>query len=81
MNNLTVIGGILGFVSFVVYLESSHMGNIIYRDRQFVPLNVVKYLKNPFVSKCLWHPRCWRANWIIMTMFGMLNGKIIEKML
>lgn len=78
---LAVVGGIIGYVSFVFYLESSEMGNIIIRDDTIVPSNVLRYMKSPFVESYLWYPALWRANWLITTGIGMLIGKLISYVL
>lgn len=70
----TLVGGIFGFMTFIMYLESRHMGNIIIREGAFVPLNILHYMINPFKSRYLWHPTLWRANWIIMSAVGAAVG-------
>lgn len=75
---LTVVGGIIGYVSFVFYLESSEMGNIIIRDGTIVPSNVLRYMKSPFTESYLWYPALWRANWLVATGVGMGVGKLLS---
>lgn len=69
---VTIIGGLCGFVSFVMFLESETMGNIIFRNGVFVPFNILTYIINPFFKRELWYVPLWRANWLIMTSFGAL---------
>ena len=68
----------LGFAFFVCNLESSDMGNIIFRNGQFAPWNVVEYVVSPFKQDVLWYPQLWAANWIITTGVGGLVGLLIS---
>jgi hypothetical protein len=72
------MGGLVGYVMFLTYLESKPMGNIIFRDGIFSPLNIVRYMINPFIACHLWHPSLLRANWIIMTCLGSIIGYMIQ---
>ena len=68
------IGGFFGFMTFVVLLETAGMGKIIWRDGEFTPNGVLKYMKSPFLQDFLWHPKLWRHNWILMTGLGSALG-------
>lgn len=68
------VGAVIGFVLFVALLETGGMGKIIWRDGQFTPNGVWKYVKSPFFQPFLWNPKLWRHNWIVMTGFGSVIG-------
>lgn len=68
------LGGFIGFLTFVGLLESSGMGKIIWRDGQFTPNGLIKYILSPFFQKYLWYRSLWRHNWILMTVFGAIIG-------
>lgn len=71
------IGGLIGFITFVRLLESGNMGKIIWREGQFTPNGVWKYIKSPFFQHYLWHWKLWQHNWIIMTTSGVIMGSIL----
>ena len=73
-----IIGGLLGFIYFIIYLESRKMGGIWYRNGKFTPYNVIMYMKSPFYNYFLWHPILLRANWIFMTSLGIVTGKFLQ---
>ena len=77
-NTSTIIGGLVGYFSFLSFLESKCMGNIIIRQGEFTPNNILHYMKSPFYDRFLWYPALWRANWIIMTCVGSSIGYIIS---
>lgn len=84
--NLRFIGGIIGFILFVINLESDDMGNILFRTNndnkvEFRFDNLVHYMANVFYRWFLWHPTLWGCNWIIMTGTGILIGFLIEKLI
>ncbi|AYV76618.1 MAG: hypothetical protein Terrestrivirus10_2 [Terrestrivirus sp.] len=70
-------GCIVGFITFIAYLESDEMGGIVFRvssdGQKYFNLDGIKeYIKSPFKSRILWYPRLLPANWIVMTsMFGL----------
>lgn len=69
-------GAILGFVAFIGLLESSGMGKILWRDEQFTPNGLLKYIKSPFFQPYLWYWKLWRHNWILMTGMGGALGVV-----
>lgn len=75
-----ITGGILGFIMFLLFLESKGMGNVIIRGGKFVPWNVIHYIKNPFIRRFLWYPRMWCGNWLIMVGCGCFVEEIIKTM-
>jgi len=74
-----IIGGLFGYIYFLYGLESSDMGNIIFRCGEFAPGNILAYMINPFYKPFLWYPYLWRSNWIITTLVGMGFGLLISK--
>ena len=78
-NIIPIIGGVLGYVYFLKDLESDSMGNIIFRNGQFRPSNIIHYMKSPFKERFLWKPNLWSSNWIITTIIGTICGLIITK--
>lgn len=77
--NLSIIlGGVAGFVVFITSLEASGMGNIIIRQGEFAPQNIIHFMKSPFKEKFLWYPALWRSNWVIMTSVGLCIGKFVS---
>ena len=71
-------GGILGFLSFVLYLESPMMSNIIVRNGEFAPSNIIHYMWNPFIESYLWCFPLWCANWLITTSVGLSVGALLS---
>ena len=69
---------VLGFCFFVGNLESSDMGNIIFRNGHFAPWNVFQYVVSPFKQDVLWYPQLWAANWIITTGIGAAIGVFVS---
>jgi hypothetical protein len=67
-------GGLVGFGLFVLSLEGPGMGNILYRNGQWYPSNIVNFLVSPFYQSWLWRPELWTSNWLIMTSVGALLG-------
>ncbi len=72
------IGAFVGFLIFVGLLEGNGMGKILWREGEFSPRGLLKYMKSPFVQKYLWYPSLWRHNWIIMTFTGGLIGGLLS---
>lgn len=66
-------GGFLGFIYFVLELESDGMTNVWIRNNKFEPKNIIAYVANPFQTNVLWiNPELWRYNWIITSSVGAL---------
>ena len=66
-----LFGAYLGFLYFVIELESEDMGNIIFRNGKFRPQNIIEYMKYPFMSDLFWiYPVVWKHNWLITTGVG-----------
>jgi len=76
-----IIGGLLGYILFLLFLESKGMGNIIFRNNKFVPWNIIHYMINPFIRSYLWYPLMWRANWLIMVLCGIVAEHMVKKYL
>ena len=74
MVHYVVAGAGLGFAAFLVMLETSDMGNIIWRNGRFAPENVWGYIKHPFYSTTLWNPPLWVSNWLVTTGVGAMAG-------
>ena len=68
------IGCIVGFSLFLLSLESKGMGNIIIRNGQFTPSNILHFMKSPLHQYYLWMPQLWSSNWIMMTTLGGIAG-------
>jgi hypothetical protein len=64
------LGAVIGFITFVGLLEFGGMGHILWRDGEFSPKSLWKYIKSPFFQEFLWYPKLWRHNWILMTGLG-----------
>ena len=78
MTSTIIAFSVLGFAFFVYNLESPDMGNIIFRNGQFAPWNLVEYIVSPFKQDVLWYPQLWAANWIITTSVGGLVGLLLS---
>ncbi len=78
---VTIIGGVIGYILFIIYLESPGMKNIIFRNGKIVPSNIIHFMKNPFKRYFLWYPSLWCANWLIMTSVGMGIGYLFAKLI
>ena len=71
----SAIGSIIGFLLFIVLLESDGMGCILYRTNSKFRFNgLLKYIKSPFNQRFLWYPELWKHNWIVMSICGGLTG-------
>ena len=54
------VGGIAGFLYFLMSLEDEDMGKIIWRKNKFTCVNIINYIKQPFISLLFWkHPEMW----------------------
>lgn len=69
-------GALIGFIAFVVLLESGGMGKILYREGTFRLGGLLLYLKSPFHQRFLWYPSCWKHNWVLMTSAGAMVGYV-----
>lgn len=76
-----IIGILCGFGAFLYNLESSSMGQVIYRDGQLRFDNILHYVKNVFVEPWLWYYDLWGVNWIIMTLFGIIIMVVLNNLL
>ncbi len=71
-----IIGSIIGFVVFLVELESPSMGHILFRlndkgIKEFSFGSLVEMLRAPFIHTYFWtNTSLYSVNWIITSLVG-----------
>ena len=82
-----IIGGIIGFIIFLIELESPDLGNIIFRidatgKKSISYSSIFEMMKSPFIYSQFWtNNNFWKANWIITSLTGIGIGYIYEQVL
>jgi len=75
-----LIGFTFGFIIYLIELESSDLGNIIFRTdstgkKVFSPKNIFNMMKAPFIFTNFWTDyKLIKTNWIILSGIGFLCG-------
>ena len=76
----TLIGFIIGFVIYLIELESPDLGNIIFRTdssgkKVFSPESILNMMKAPFKINRFWTDyKLIRTNWVVLCGLGALGG-------
>ena len=81
-NIYPAIGGGVGFILWVVMLESNKMSGVIFRkndegEKIFTPQNIWSFFCAPFKHVYFWTSELIIHNWIVITAIGMFIGYFI----
>lgn len=76
----SIIGFTVGFILYLIELESPDMGNIVFRadsngKKSFSPESIFNIMKGPFKFTKFWTDfNLIKVNWIIITGIGSMLG-------
>ena len=76
----SLIGFVIGFVIYLIELESPDLGNIIFRTdssgkKVFSPESIINMMKAPFKINRFWTDyKLIKTNWIVLCGLGALGG-------
>lgn len=76
----SLIGFVIGFVIYLIELESPDLGNIVFRTNSvgkkvFSPESIINMMKAPFKINRFWSDyKLIKTNWIVLCGLGALGG-------
>lgn len=76
---LWVLATTTGYLYYVQF--SPTMGNIWYRNGQFVPMNAIDLMIYPFKDVMMWKPALWMINYPIWLFVGFSISKLARYLL
>lgn len=77
ITNYPIVGILIGFIVWLIMLESDQMGGIIFRKDSdgifvFSPINIWNMLCAPFEYLYFWNMEFWIHNWIVVCVICIL---------
>jgi len=77
-----IAGALLGYIGWLILLESEKMGNIVFRkdfegNAVFSPRNIFNMMLGPFKHAYFWGVEFWQHNWILMCIGGIAIEYVI----